>query len=259
MEYGICDLSVAPIRAEPSDKSEMVSQLLFGETVTVIQREKSWVKVEAAYDHYEGWVDEKQFMPLTKEQFVQMNSKFMPVALDVVQSAVSSERHIPILIGSSLPGFDGMNFRIGKEKFVYNGQAIQPDHDRMQVDRFIEKVALRFMNAPYLWGGRSLFGIDCSGFTQVVYKLLCIPIPRDAYQQAEGGQLIDFVAQAQEGDLAFFENDEGRITHVGIVLNDGRIIHAAGRVRIDMLDHYGIYNKEKKKYTHRLKVVKRFF
>ncbi|HRG90423.1 MAG TPA: C40 family peptidase, partial [Chitinophagales bacterium] len=122
-----------------------------------------------------------------------------------------------------------------------------------------ERVAMRYLNAPYLWGGRSPFGIDCSGFTQVVFKFADVQLMRDAYQQAEQGAMVNFVEESQPGDLAFFSNDNGKIIHVGIVLKDQRIIHSSGKVRIDRLDHFGIYNADTKKYSHQLKVIKRFF
>lgn len=255
MEYGICNLSIVPLRKEAADSSEMISQVLFGETLEVQIKQSPWVKVKLCYDGYEGWMDEKQFLWLDKEQFDKVASHHTSVALEIVQSAVSPKRQLPILIGSSLPGFDGMNFKLNKEKFVYNGQAISPDnHDDLH--RLVEKVALKYLDSPYLWGGRGPFGIDCSGFTQQVFKIMGIPIKRDAYQQAESGTLIPFAEKAQEGDLAFFEK-EGKIHHVGIVLKEGRVIHASGRVRIDKFDHYGIHNLETKKYTHKLKFIKR--
>lgn len=256
MEYGICDLSAVPVRAEASDKSEMISQLLFGERLMVVKKQAPWVKIRMSYDDYEGWIDEKQYLPITKAYHDSLETDRPHISLDLVQSVVSSNRHIPILTGSELPHFDGMNFKLMKEKFIFNGQAIDADHHR-NIDKFLERTAFKYLHAPYLWGGRGPFGIDCSGFTQVVFKILGVKLPRDAYQQAELGDIVDFAAKAQEGDLAFFENNEGRITHVGIVLTEGRIIHAAGKVRVDAFDQYGIHNKELKKYTHKLKVIKR--
>jgi gamma-D-glutamyl-L-lysine dipeptidyl-peptidase len=113
------------------------------------------------------------------------------------------------------------------------------------------------LNSPYLWGGKTPFGIDCSGFTQMAYKLAGIKLRRDAWQQAEQGHTINLLEETEPGDLAFFDNDEGNIVHVGIILRDHKIIHAAGKVRIDSIDHYGINNKELKKYTHKLRLIKR--
>lgn len=256
MEYGICDLSVIPVRAEPSDKSEIITQLLFGETYKVTAKKADWLKVKASFDDYEGWIDKKQHYAINDKYYNQLQQEPVAVTLEVVQAAISSKRQVPILIGSSLPKYDGMNFKINKEKFVYNGQAVAPGN-HINYEKVIEKCALKYLNAPYLWGGRSPFGIDCSGFTQVVFKILGILIKRDSYQQSEQGKQIDFVDHAKEGDLAFFENKEGRITHVGIVLKGKKIIHASGKVRIDKLDQFGIYNEETKKYSHKLKMIKR--
>ncbi len=256
MEYGICELSVVPVRAEASDKAEMVSQVLFGETMQVLLKKSPWVRVKLSYDGYEGWIDEKQYLPIKDDYYNKLQQTKSPVALDMMNAAVSANRHLSILIGSDLPDFDGMNFKLKKEKMVYNGQAIDSSNIG-DPTRLLRKVALRYLNAPYLWGGRSPFGIDCSGFTQQVFKLLGIALPRDAYQQIEYGKPVDFIDTAREGDVAFFENKEGRVHHVGIVLADKQIIHASGQVRIDILDHYGIHRKQGKKYSHKLTRIKR--
>lgn len=247
-------LSVVPLRAENKHQSEQISQLLFGETATLISKSKEWIKVKCDIDNYEGWLLKNQLQEITEKDYQEINKNF-GIALEIASSSTSSELNIPIVTGSTLPGFDGINFRIGKEKFIYNGQSIQPDLQNNK--QYIEKIALKYINAPYQWGGRSPFGIDCSGFTQVVFKCLGLSIPRDAWQQAEIGEVVDFVQSTQLGDLAFFNNDEGRITHVGIVLKDNKIIHASGKVRIDTLDHFGIFQSETKKYSHQLKIIKR--
>ncbi len=255
MTHGIATISVIPLRKEPSHRSEQVSQLLFGETYEVIEkRGNKWMQIRCNYDGYEGWMDEASYHAINEKEYAQLTALPAAVTLDVVCTATSDKQGIPILCGSNLPFFDGINFRLHKEKFIYNGQAIQ---DGQQSNSHLEKIAFRFLNAPYLWGGRSPFGIDCSGFTQVVFKSLFIPLLRDAYQQAEQGLVVNFVEESQPGDLAFFVNDEDRITHVGIVLKDQQIIHASGKVRIDRLDHFGIFNTESKKYSHRLKIIKR--
>ena len=154
-----------------------------------------------------------------------------------------------------MPNFDGINFKIGKEKFIYNGQAVMAD--QIRTVNMLEKVAMRYLHAPYLWGGRSPLGIDCSGFVQVLYKCIGISIPRDAYQQADIGKTVNFAEEATLGDLAFFNNEEGKITHVGMILKDKKIIHSSSMVRIDTFDHFGIFNADTKKYSHQLKIIKR--
>lgn len=256
MEYGICELSVVPLRKEPSNKSEIVSQLLFGETYTVLEKKLEWLLLKTAYDDYEGWLDRKQHTPLGKREFNKISGNRQPVSLDLVNTISSPARHMKILIGSTLPFFDGMHFSMHEEKFVYNGQAIMPENS-YDHEKILEKCALKYLHTPYLWGGRGPFGIDCSGFTQMVFKLLGVNLKRDSYQQAAQGRNVDFIDLAKEGDLAFFSSKEGKIVHVGIILKGNRIIHASGKVRIDKIDSYGIFSEETKKYSHNLKAIRR--
>lgn len=249
-------LSQIPVRSEAAHRSEQISQLLFGETFTINDAKDEWLKITCSWDNYEGWISASQCTYITDKDFTQVNNGNNGIAIDLASNVSSTATSIPVLAGSTLPGFDGMNFKIGKEKFIYNGQALLQENQNPAV---LERIALRYLNAPYLWGGRSPFGIDCSGFTQVVFKFCGIPLKRDAYLQAEQGAAVNFIEETQTGDLAFFANDENRIVHVGIVLKDQRIIHASGKVRIDKLDHFGIYNTDLKKYTHQLKVLKRLF
>jgi len=254
MKYGVAVLSVIPLRGDTSHKSEIVSELLFGEIYEIKEEKNGWLRIVCNYDNYEGWIDRNQHKALSEKDFDSIVQNNCGLALELVSNATSGHNSIPVVCGSNLPLFDGMNFKIGKEKFIYNGLAIQSEAKSAAL---LERVAMRYLNAPYLWGGRSPFGIDCSGFTQVVFKFAGIKLLRDAYQQAEQGTLINFIDEAQPGDLAFFTNEANRIIHVGIILRDQRIIHASGKVRIDKIDHFGIQNAELKKYSHQLKVIKR--
>ncbi len=254
MKYGISHLSIIPLRIEASHKSEMVSQLLFGETFSVIKEQKDWLQIECSFDNYQGWMDAAQFHELTEKDYQTITENNCGVAMDLSGTAASGSDSVPIVAGSSLPFFDGMNLKIGKEKFIYNGQSVTADG---KTNALLERVAMRYLNAPYLWGGRSPFGIDCSGFTQLVFKFMNLKLKRDAYLQAEQGVIVNFIEEAVPGDLAFFNNEEGKIIHVGIILKDNKIIHASGKVRLDKLDHFGIHNTSTKKYTHQLKIIKR--
>ncbi len=256
MKHGISTLSIVPVRMEPNHRSQQVSQLLFGETYEILTTQDTWLKINCHYDGYEGWIDQNQHSTLSDKDFNAITEAPKGIALELAGSASSNAHSLPIVTGSSLPFFDGLNFKIGREKFIYNGQAILPDAPNSSI---LERVALRYLNAPYLWGGRSPFGIDCSGFAQLVFKFCGVALQRDAYQQAEQGSPLNFVEETQCGDLAFFANADNKIIHVGIVLKDQRIIHASGKVRIDKLDHFGIYNAETKKYSHQLKLLKRLF
>lgn len=233
----------------------MVTQLLFGEHFEVLEEKKSWVLIRIAYDGYECWVDKKQFLPLNDVKGI--NDSGTAVTTDIVQLAEDeSGNMISLLLGSSLPKFKDKSFSIGKQKYSFDGDIVFPLEKKKE--HSIEEIAKWYLHAPYLWGGRSPFGLDCSGFTQMVFKLNGIKLKRDAWQQAEQGKTLSFLEEAKTGDLAFFDNEEGKIVHVGILMGKEKIIHASGKVRIDKLDHQGIYNAEQKKYTHRLRIIKRF-
>ncbi|MEO6167841.1 MAG: C40 family peptidase [Chitinophagales bacterium] len=255
MNFAICDLSVIPLRASASDKSEMISQLLFGEVVEVQERAKQWLRVRTGADNYDGWIDEKQVQPITYKSFKELTSTPNICTLDAIEIAHSKFRTLQLLTGSSLPGYSQHTFRVNEEEFTFNGAVTDPAASH--ISQHIPEYALKFLNSPYLWGGRSIFGIDCSGFTNVVFKLAGIQLRRDAWQQSEQGVLVSFIDQARSGDLAFFHNEEGKITHTGILLDNQKIIHASGRVRIDSIDHYGIFNEEQKRYSHQLRLIKR--
>ena len=235
MEKGICNVSVAPLRAENSHQSEMVSQLLYGEKVEIIEENGSFSKIKMVFDGYEGWVDAKQISKISEDDFAQKTSQILT------------------------DDFKFLNFKEGKILLSIGSEILSDEEQTLPeaTGKPLSDTAQRFLNVPYLWSGRSFFGIDCSGFSQLVFKVHGIKLPRDAYQQAEVGNVLDFVEESEPGDLAFFENQEGKISHVGIMLEDQKIIHAYGKVRIDLLDSTGIFNKDLGKHTHKLRFVKR--
>jgi len=257
MNFGICILSIVAVRDEPSEKSEMVSQLLFGELLEVIEKKNTWVKIRQLFDNYIGWIDEKQFLKLTDETFDKINGFPSNVTLDLVHvlENKSLDQLIPIVIGSSLPFLVKKTFYIEDHKYTYDGQ-IHDNKNKPERNDILEN-AMMYFNTPYLWGGRTPFGIDCSGFTQMVYKISGIKLLRDASQQITQGETINFISEAQAGDLVFFDNEEEEIIHVGILIGNNEIIHASGKVRIDRIDHDGIYNQNLKKYTHKLRLIKK--
>ena len=247
MQYGICNLSIAPLRFEPADVSEMVSQVLYGEHFKVIEQRKKWSKIRLAFDKYEGWIDNKQYIEITEESYKTIDASNFKYSSDLVEFIEDENNQLyPILLGSSLNGLELLNHK-------HDGDFTDV---KMPKDNLIKTASL-YLNSPYLWGGKSVFGIDCSGFTQMVYKLNGYKLLRDASQQASQGEALSFIEESQPGDLAFFDNAEGQITHVGIIMENNYIIHAHGKVRIDRLDHSGIYNVDKNVHTHKLRVIKK--
>jgi len=259
MDFGICMLSVIPVRSKPSDLAEMVTQLLFGELVVVNDIKKNWLSIRIVNDNYEGWIDEKQIIRLEETEFNRikdLNPHYVSDLVEIIQNQNTKEI-IPVVIGSSIWKNEELKFLVVKEEYFFTGQVVKTQISEKIRPEIILEFAMSYLGAPYLWGGKSPFGIDCSGFVQVVYMMNGIQLPRDASQQAMVGEDISLLEEARAGDLLFFDNEEGNIIHVGIVLNDNKVIHASGKVRIDLIDHQGIYNQKLKKYTHKLRLIKR--
>jgi hypothetical protein len=234
----------------------MASQLLFGELVEILERKgRQWLKVRCIHDNFVAWADSNQITEITPNEFGLAIDHFA-FSLELVQAAMGHNHFVPITIGARLPNFDGLNFRLGETQFTYSGQAVASS-ELKDNPQFLLKMAKRYLNSPFLWGGRSPFGIDSAGFIQVLFAMTGHQLPRDPAAQINSGAMIDFVEQAQAGDLAFFENKNGRIHHVGLIMEDQTIIHAYGSVRIDRIDHFGIYNETIKRYTHKLRICKR--
>lgn len=247
MQYGICNLGIVPIRLEPSDVSEMVTQALYGDVFKVLEQRKKWSRIRFNFDNYEGWIDNKQYKEIEEIQYSELSELDILLSKNLIEFVTDASHNIyPIPVGSNLNGLKLLNHK-------FDGAAVSSQSSKTD----IIKTSFIFLNAPYLWGGKTPFGIDCSGFTQMVYKLSGYKLFRDASEQAKQGEALSFIEESEPGDLAFFDNSDGNIIHVGIIMEDNYIIHAHGKVRIDRLDHSGIYNVDTNLHTHKLRVIKK--
>lgn len=253
---GIVTLPLVPLYATASEQSEMTSQLLFGERLEIIETSEGWIYIRNHSDNFKGWADRKMIKLLTNEQAL-IYSNITPHCISVPLLACKKTNGENILLpgGSLLPDYSDGTCTIVGETFTVKTreQLFTEPHTGEQ----FSSMAKQYLNAPYLWGGKSIFGIDCSGLVQLVYAIGGIFLPRDASQQVEKGEVIDFLSEAKAGDLAFFENSEGEITHVGILLSSNQIIHASGWVKIENIDNQGIISSQNKEYTHKLRLIKR--
>lgn len=255
MDYAFVSVPAAPVRRKPRHQREMVSQLLFGEAVHVL-REKGnlWVKVQSLHDGYEGWMT-RNLLTEVSEREATTPAKAVSTALINTIQINGVSMHLPL--GASLPGLVEQKGNIGSLQYEISGHAGNPSLEKPSGE-LLESLCRQWLNAPYCWGGRTIFGVDCSGFVQVNYKMMGLALPRDAWQQAQEGDAVKKLKDAQKGDLAFFD-DKDEIVHVGILLDSEHIIHASGKVRIDPIDKKGITNADTSRRTHQLQAIRRFW
>lgn len=256
MSVVICCVPCSPLRREPSHKSEMVSQLLFGELAEIIDQSVSnWVKIKCRYDGYEGWCQDSHTMSIAISEH---DNDEKALTRGWITELTFNGEPMMVPLGSSLTYFSKHNSKGEKKKIHYKGKAWNPMQTKKN-KKDIKRLAYDFLNTPYLWGGKTVFGADCSGYTQTVFRFFNIHLLRDAWQQATQGKLVNSLKQVKCGDLAFFDNAEGKIVHVGILLNKHTIIHASGKVRVDKIDEKGIIQKGSNERTHQLRLIKRYF
>ena len=255
MEYAIVSVPAAAVRRKPDHRKEMVNQLLFGETVKVLKTKGDlWVKISSLFDDYEGWLTNTLLEQIDEKSALSVGKY---ITSDMLKAVIIDKKKIYIPIGSTLPCFENGKGMLGNIEYNFSGHYFKRDEQVPSIE-LVKQLSLKWLNAPYLWGGRTPLGVDCSGFVQVIYKLMGINLPRDTWQQAQTGKSVKDFNEVKTGDLAFFDNKED-IVHVGIILDGNKIIHSSGKVRIDTLTKKGIVNDETGKRTLRLKAVRRFF
>lgn len=245
MNLAVCKVAIAPLRADKSDASEMVSQILFGELIKIKETSNNWIFVETQLDNYRGWVDNKQFEFINENEFNNWFSNQQIITKNVkIKTNIGT---IELTKGAFLHKKNLSEYTIGNLSIKSNYVCTKPS---------LISFAKSFINSPYLWGGKTNFGIDCSGFTQTIFRNSGIEIPRDASEQEKKGEIIPF-EKIKSGDLAFFTNPSGKIIHVGLLISKKEIIHASGRVKIDAFDQKGIYSNDLNQYSHTLHSIKR--
>ena len=259
LSFAYCNTTVAPMRSEPGHRAEQVNELLFGDRVEILEmNDKDWAKIRCEWDGYEGWCKASQLAIITRKAYQKQNKALTARHTDKL---VFEKSEMLLPLGADLFPLKGGKVTIGIEQGKYKGKKLDVSTLNPEAEA-IKEAAMQYLNAPYVWGGRTIHGVDCSGLTQMAYKLCGKAIPRDAAKQAEVGETVDFLQHTHCGDLAFFDNPEGKIVHVGIILDEHTIIHAtdtAGRVVIDRIDQGGIISISQRKRTHNLRLVKRYF
>ncbi|MBE8720612.1 C40 family peptidase [Sphingobacterium pedocola] len=249
MPVASCNLSIVPLREKPSHRSEMVTQILFGEEFEILEEGKDFDRIRLFTVNYEGWIQNNQYV------YVDRCTDDKTYIVDLEGAVAKSDRTtIELIHGTAV---SDKEIGVGDELYRIEGRIRNPT--LIDFEKEFQKLITHYLDSPYMWGGRSSGGIDCSGFSQVVYKHFGVFLKRDAWQQGENGTVVDFLPEIKAGDLAFFDNEEGRITHVGVMIDNETIIHAAGKVRIDKMDSLGIFNADVNRYSHKLRIIKRYF
>ena len=257
MNHGIVHLPCIAVRKEASEQSEMISQLLFGEIFGQMDESSGWLFTRNEFDGYEGWISRNSAVLMDDEELRRYRGYSICIQSDAflpLQRSAGEERVM-------VPAGSVLHYKENAPLKVHCGATYRTEKPCMEgsgdlLERLL-KTGRQFLNTPYLWGGKSTYGTDCSGLVQTIFRILGIELARDTSQQVKQGTALNMLPEARTGDLVFFDNDEGEIVHVGILMESGLVLHASGLVRMDPIDHQGIYNRELKRYTHKLRVIKR--
>jgi len=257
--YAINLNPILPVRSKPEEQAEMTTQLLFGEIFVVLEKNDKWLYIKNKADDYEGWIDRKMATEISAENFAFLATQtaiciFKPVAECLIKS-----RNETLLLpaGSLIHSYSNETLmsEIAGETYIFPPDSLMKRGQQPPSGNLIVSIAKSFLNAPYLWGGKTVFGIDCSGLVQTVFSICGVQLPRNASQQAGCGEIVTSLAET--GDLAFFENADGKITHVGILIDNETIIHSSGKVKIEKINNLGIISQDTNECTHKLKIIKR--
>lgn len=267
---GIALHSVIPVRAEARESAEQNTQMLFGELCQIMDdKNPKWTCVRLENDGQEGWVDAKMITPMSDAEYRAHKQALQSAATVVfpMTYAVSENngQTIPLTASTKLT-----NYQNGRFEVLGVGFRIDPNMVSTQPlelnEQNLQQAVRFFLNVPYLWGGKNALGMDCSGFTQVIMSLFGKSLPRNASEQATQGQPVSNLRHAQAGDLAFFDHEDGKISHVGILLSslntkpstlNCTLVHCSGRVKVENLDETGIMNTETGTHSHHLVSLRR--
>ena len=280
--YVVNTCTVTPVRQEPSEGSEQLTQLLFGEVCEVLDRLPRWTKIRSTLDGQEGWVDFKMLEHVGDEVMRRLGDEAIRRLGDeamgrvAVPMAIATDMEtgteLMLTLGTRLPNYAHGTFEVLDKQYLINPDCVYDLEGSLQDDRLASPtgvkgedvcaVAQRLLNAPYLWGGKNAMGMDCSGFTQVVYGVFGVNLLRNAREQMTQGEVVASLAEAQPGDLAFFDHADRdpkatNISHVGLLLDNQTIIHCSGKVHVDMIDEQGIHLADGE-LTHHLVQIRRY-
>ena len=260
MVKGLSLHSIVPVRTEAREGSEQSTQMLFAETCTILEEKPRWNRIKLDLDGQEGWVDAKMICPMTEEEYkghqeAMQSAAFVAFPMTYAVSGNNGQT-IPLTAGTRLPKFKDGVFELLGVKFRIDASMVRTAPAAMNLQTLLETTRF-FLNTPYLWGGKNALGMDCSGFTQVIMGLFGKALLRNASEQATQGAPVQDLQHAQAGDLVFFDHEDGKISHVGIVIDPERVIHCSGRVKVEKLDSNGIFSVETGAYTHHLVQIRR--